>query len=221
MMNTNGGARAWGIAGLAALAVGAALVGALRLGYAPGFLEPGTSGDEGEWASASPAMAQEAWGALETFVAAEGEEATGSLTLTEGHLASLMAFQLSDLIPASLSGVRLRTQEDLLVLHGRLLREILEDEVDAEGFLQLLPDTIPVEAQVRMVPGVPGVSLITMERVTAAGIPVPKRLHPMILRVLADRNGFQVRGDTLALHLPTGLASVYLSGGTVRLERSP
>lgn len=203
------------------MAVGVALVGALRLGYAPRFFDTGASGDDGGWASASPAVAQEAWGALETFVAATGQDAPGSLTLSEDQLASLAAFHLSDLIPAPLSEVQLRTEADLLVLHGRMPREILETEADTEGFLQLLPDTIPVEAHVRLISGEPGVSLLTFERVTAAGIPVPRRLHPRILRLLADRDGFRIRGDTLALDLPAGLASAYLSGGSVRLERLP
>ena len=100
-----------------------------------------------------------------------------------------------------------------------LVGAVTLDEVpafpDLEQILSILPDTLELEARGSIVPIEGSGPAFLVDRMQAAGIPLPRRVVPDVLEALGREALPGLPAEALSLQLPAGLDDVEVSGDVV------
>lgn len=137
------------------------------------------------------------------------------VALTQPELQSLLKYRWKNFLPdyvarpdVQLSAGRIRLQAAVPTERFRQLREL-------QDVLSFLPDTAELTATGQFIPLAPGRVALEVSDITAARIPVPQRLVPVILSNLGRRDEPGLAPNAVGLPLPHGATAVFVSGDSL------
>jgi hypothetical protein len=172
-------------------------------GWVAGIQERG--GDQGE---PDAAMGDEVALRLERFLS--GQEGD-SLVLQGVEVSSVLEFSTGGLLPPGFDRPRIRFEDGVAVLSLRAAMSRLPSFPELEGFMEVLPDTVPLELRGR-IQAFPGGTSMKVESIEAARIPLPRRMYPSILEALGRRDQPGLPPEAVEVPLPRGVQGVYIPG---------
>ncbi len=137
------------------------------------------------------------------------------VALTQPELQSLLKYRWTSFLPdyvvrpdVQLAAGRIRLQAAVPTERFRRLREL-------QDVLSFLPDTAELAATGQFIPLAPGRVALEVSEITAARIPVPQRLVPVILDNLGRRDEPGLAPNAVGLPLPRGATAVFVSGDSL------
>lgn len=169
---------------------------------------------EGAPLRASAELAEAAESKLEALASRGAPE---RVTLTEAELQSLVDYRLSSALPAFLDAPRVRLRDGRVRVEARVMTRRLPDLPELGDFEAFIPDTTDVAATGHLIPLRPGRVGIAVAAISVAGVPLPERLIPPILRRLGRTEEDGLPSDAVAVPLPAGATAAYVHGDSVVL----
>lgn len=165
---------------------------------------------------ATPRTSAELAEAAESKLAALGSRgAPERVALTEAELQSLVDYRLSSALPAFLDSTRVRLQDGRVRVEARVMTQRVPDLAELGDFAAFIPDTADVAVTGHLIPLRPGRVGIAVAEVSVAGVPLPQRLIPRILRGLGRIEEDGLPPDAIAVPLPAGATAAYVHGDSV------
>jgi len=156
--------------------------------------------------------------AAESKLAALGSRgAPERITLTEAELQSLVDYRLSGALPSFLASPRVRLRDGRVRIEARVMTRQLPDLPELGDFAAFIPDTTDIAATGQLIPLRPGRVGVTVAGISVAGVPLPDRLIPPILRRLGRAEEEGLPADAFALPLPAGATAAYVHGDSMVL----
>lgn len=162
----------------------------------------------------SPELADAAERKLASLAAANGPE---RVALRQVEIQSLVDHRLSNLLPASVRAPRVRLGEGRVRLAGRVPTRQFAGAAAAEEILAFLPDTTELSAAGQLVPLRRERVALEVLEMSAARIPLPERMVPQVLASLGLPVGPPLSPNMVALPLPPGAETAYISGDSLVL----
>lgn len=161
----------------------------------------------------SAALAERAERKLEALA----RDGTNRVALGEAELQSLLLYRYASLLPEFVSAPSIRVGAGQVRLHARLPTERFTRLNDLGAVGGLLPDTADVvlSGQLVTLPG--GGAAIAIDEVSAARIPLPRRLIAPALEQLGRPQLAGLPADAVPLPMPPGATAVYVRGDSVIL----
>ncbi|HKJ91976.1 MAG TPA: hypothetical protein VJ957_02355 [Longimicrobiales bacterium] len=163
-------------------------------------------------AAVSPEVAAAAAARLEEAFKRHGPE---RIALTQTELKSLLLYRWKTFLPdyvvrpdIQMNAGRIRLQASVPTDRFRGLREL-------QDVLSFLPDTAELAATGQFIPLARGRVALEVSEITAARIPVPQRLVPVILDNLGRRDEPGLAPNAVGLALPKGATAVFVSGDSL------
>lgn len=167
---------------------------------------------------APPQTSAELAEAAESKLSALGPNgAPERVTLTEAELQSLLDYRLAPALPAFLGQPRVRLRDGRLRVEARVMADRLPDLPELGELAAFIPDTTDVAATGQLIPLRTGRVAFAVDEITAAGVPLPARLIPPILRRLGRTDEEGLPADAFAIPLPAGASAAYVRGDTLIL----
>lgn len=160
----------------------------------------------GEEVEASPELAEATLDRYEAFQA--GEEDRLSVGGTE--LASVLRFALPGLLPPGVSEPSVDLEEGRVRVSARVAVAQVPRLPDLDEVVGLLPDTVTLAMRGSLTPLDGKGAALVVEEITAARIPLPRRMIPDILNALGRTDRPGLPPDAMAVPLPEGLRSAYI-----------
>jgi hypothetical protein len=158
-------------------------------------------------AEPSPELADQAEAKLNSL----GEEdGPARIALSEAELQSLVDYRLAGFLPAYVIAPRIRLTGDRLRLQARVPTDALPRIRELRDVMAFLPDTTEITASGRIVPLDGERAALSFDDVSAARIPLPRRLIPVMLRQLGREAGAAGPEDALPIPLPAGATGAYI-----------
>jgi hypothetical protein len=161
----------------------------------------------------TPEMADEADRKLRAL--ANGE--TPRVAFTELELQSLLRFRYAQLLPAFVDSPRVELEGSLLRLRADVPVDKLPRVSDLGEAAALLPDTAELVVSGQVLELEDGRVALAVDEVTAARIPLPKRLVPPALERLGRRDEPGLAPNAVALPLPPGIGAAFIRGDSLFL----
>nr|PZN90725.1 MAG: hypothetical protein DIU52_07055 [bacterium] len=156
--------------------------------------------------------------AAESKLAALGSNsAPERVTLTEAELQSLVDYRLSGALPGFVASPRVRLRDGRIRIEARLMTRRLPDLPELGDFAAFIPDTTDITATGQLIPLGPGRVGLSVAGISVAGVPLPDRLIPLILRRLGRADEAGLPADAFALPLPAGATAAYVHGDSMVL----
>lgn len=182
------------------------LAGAAYAGWRWGPVQSWLGGT-GEEVEASPELAEATLDRYEAFQAGTGPD---RLSVGGAELASVLRFSLPGLLPPGVSEPSVELEDGRVRVSARVAVAQVPRLRDLDEVVGLLPDTVTLAMRGTLTPlDGPGVALV-VEEVTAARIPVPRRMIPDILTALGRTDRPGLPPDAMVVPLPEGLRSAYI-----------
>lgn len=160
----------------------------------------------------SAALADSAAARLDASLRGHGP---GRVALTQPELQSLLKYRWKTFLPdyvtrpdVQLNAGRIRLQASVPTERFRQLRELRD-------VLSFLPDTAELAATGQFVPLVQGRVAFEVNEITAARIPLPQRLVPVILNNLGRRDEPGLAPNAVGVPLPRGATAAFVSGDSL------
>lgn len=158
--------------------------------------------------------------------AALSAEAKLNRLRANGEEARLSGVELSSLIryraPVwAVSGVEepdVEMHGDTLVLSGTVATERLPSHPELDRVRGLLPESSRIEITGQVRPLDSGRAALSIHQVQFAGIPIPSRYYPDVLRRIGREEEPGLEATALALRLPEGVSSARVQGGHLILS---
>lgn len=160
----------------------------------------------------SPELADAAERKLASLVAADGPD---RVSLRQVEIQSLVDYRLADLLPPDVRAPRVRLQDGRVRLAGRVPTRQFAGAAAAEEILAFLPDTTELSAAAQLVPLRRDRVALEVFDMSAARIPLPERMVPQVLASLGLPVGPPLSPNMVALPLPPGAESAYVSGDSL------
>lgn len=177
----------------------------------------GTEATTASPAAVTPEVAERAQAKLTAL----SEEGGARTALSEAELQSLLTYRYEQLLPAFIDSARVELDGDRLRLRARVPAERLPRVEDLGEAAELLPDMTELTVRGQLLPLDSGRIAFAIDDVTAAHIPLPRRLIPAVLARLGRRDEPDLPRDAVALPLPPGAAGAYVRGDSLILLGRP
>ena len=132
------------------------------------------------------------------------------------ELQALLRSRFAPALPAWLDSTRIRLEGDRIRLSGRVPLDHLPQVRDLGQVAGLLPDTSEVAVTGQVIPLSRGRVALAVDQVTAAHIPLPRRLIPDVLGRM-KKPGDTTPSDALSLPLPRTISSAYVRNDSLIL----
>jgi hypothetical protein len=167
-------------------------------------------------------------GAASADAARTGEEKLRALelpypptrtALSGAELQALLQTRFSKILPRWVDSARIRLEGDRVRLSGRVPVDHLPQIKSLGEVAGLLPDTAEVAVNGQVIPLDHGRVALAVDQVTAAHIPLPRRLIPEVLGGLRKGDA-SVPPDALPLPLPRSITSAYVRSDSLILMTS-
>jgi hypothetical protein len=165
----------------------------------------------------SAALADSADARLQTLKNGQVE----SVVLRAVELQSLLEYRFLQLMPAFVSGLTVELEEGRIEVQARVPVDRLPSISELGEAAGFLPDTTEVELIGEILPLDSGRVALSIDRVSAARIPLPQRLVPRALQQLGRKDEPGLPADALAVPLPPGAAAAYVRGDALVLQAQP
>lgn len=165
----------------------------------------------GSASAASPELAAQADDKLASL---SGDDAVDRVALDEDELQSLLEFRWAGFLPPDVADPRIGVSDGRVTLEGSVATARFGRIDDLREIVAFLPDTASLRAVASFVPLDSGRVALEVHELSAAGIPVPRRLIPTVLgRFRGSAAG--AADNALAVPLPPGIRAVYVSGDSM------
>lgn len=157
-------------------------------------------------------------------LAAQADEKLGSLgaeggvervALAEDELQSLIEYRWGGFLPPDVVDPRVAVSDGRVTLEGSVATARFSEISELREILSFLPDTASLRAVGSFVPLDSGHVGLEIHELGAAGIPVPRRLIPNVLGKFRRGDVPGLGSNALAVPLPPGVRSVYVSGDSM------
>ncbi len=165
-------------------------------------------GEVVEGPAPSPELADSTLARLRRFQDDPREEAT----FDGVELTSVLRHSAPGLLPAGFLEPTLEMDGGRAVLRGRLVLEAFPRLPDLGPVLGILPDTVGLKVEARLLPFGPGEAMVLVERVEASRIPLPRRMIPAILDALGREARRGLPPEGIVVPLPPGVSAAYIDG---------
>ncbi len=144
------------------------------------------------------------------------------VALSEDELQALVRTRFSGMLPRWVDSARIQLEGDKVRLSGRVPVDHLPDIKSLGEVGGLLPDTTEVAVKGQVIPLGQGRVALAVDQVTAAHVPLPRRLIPQILGGLKKGRPAEATTppDALVLPLPRTISSAYVRGDSLVLLTS-
>jgi hypothetical protein len=177
----------------------------------------GALGRERGSATAGETASQEIADAADAKLDALRSGKTRQVALTEIELQSLLLFKYRGLLPAFVDSPRIQIEGEQLRLRARVPVDRLPQLSELGEAAAFLPDTTELAVAGRLLPLDHGRAALTVDEVSAARIPLPKRLVPGALRRLGRVDEAGLGENAFAVRLPPGVEAAYVRGDSLFL----
>jgi hypothetical protein len=137
------------------------------------------------------------------------------VALTELELQSLLQYKYKSLLPAFVDSPSIELADDKLRVRARVPVDRLPQLNELGEAASFLPDTTEVAIEGRLLPLGRGRVALTVDQVSAAHIPLPKRLVPGALRRLGREDEPGLPTNAFAVRLPPGADAAYVRGDSL------
>lgn len=165
----------------------------------------------------TPEKADEADRKLARLRSGEARE----IGLTQEEVESLIRYRYAELLPAFVDSPRVEFRNSRIRLRARVPVDKLPRVGGLGEAVDLLPDTTELAVMGQLLPLDAGRVALAVDEVSAAGIPLPKRLVPGTLNRLGRTDEPGLRPDALALPLPPGVSAAYVRGDSLHFLTTP
>lgn len=155
----------------------------------------------------SPDVAEATLDRFDRFRAGEGSE---RLVLGAGELSSVVRYALPGILPAGVDDPAVEMEQGRLVLSARVATEAVPDRVGLREVIGFLPDTVDIQMRGTLVPFDDVHAALQVDRISAAGIPLPSRFVPPILGAMGRKDRATLADDAMLIPLPQGLRTAYV-----------
>ncbi len=162
--------------------------------------------------AASPELAAEADRKLAELGTPGGRE---RVALHEMELQSLIEYRWGGFLPRDVARPRIQLRDGQVTLEGAVATARFGRIPELREILSILPDTTTLKAVGSFTPADSGRVALEIHELGAAGIPVPDRLIPSILRRFRGGGEPDLPPNALAVPLPPGIRTLYISGDSV------
>lgn len=145
-----------------------------------------------------------------------GEAETSSFSALE--LESLLRYRAADHLPQGVTEPTVEIRDGELRLGAQVSVELLPRIPELERVRELLPDRVPVELRglLLTLEGVGPVFLV--QRIAAAGVPIPRRLHEEVLEGVRTGEGRGLPPEAIRLPLPVGIRTLRVQDGELIIQ---
>lgn len=155
----------------------------------------------------SPELAAAAQAKLAALASAH--DAT-RVSLTQAEVQSLVRYRIAAALPTYVIEPEIELRGDRLRIRAQVPTDLLPWTDDAIDVQEILPDTAVVTATAQLIP-LDGERVgLAVDELTAARVPLPRAMIPMVLRRLGRDDEPGLPADALALPLPTGAGGAYI-----------
>ena len=145
------------------------------------------------------------------------EGRASSISLRAVELESLLRYRYIQLLPAFVDSPQLVLNNGTIEVKARVPVDRLPAVSELGEAASFLPDTTELGLRARLQPLDKGRIALSIERVSAAGIPLPDRLVPNALKQLGRKNEPGLARNAVALPLPPGVTAAYVSADSLVL----
>ncbi|NJD11690.1 MAG: hypothetical protein FIB01_15060 [Gemmatimonadetes bacterium] len=136
---------------------------------------------------------------------------------SEVELQSLLRYRFDGIMPAFVDSARVSLEGDRIRLAGRVPLDRLPAGGALDDVRAVLPDTAEITLTGTMLPLDAGRVAFGVNQVTAARVPLPKRIIPAALRRLGRTAEPGLPEDAIALRLPQGVTAAYIRNDSLVL----
>ena len=177
----------------------------------------GGLGREGTRSQVSETASQELADAADAKLNALSTGKSDQVSLSEIELQSLLLFKYRGLLPAFVDSPRVQLDGEQLRLRARVPVDRLPQLNELGEAASFLPDTTELAVAGRLLPLDRGRAALTVDEVSAARIPLPRRLVPGALRRLGRVDEPGLPENAFAVRLPRGVGGAYVRGDSLVL----
>lgn len=163
---------------------------------------------------AAAERAQEKLSALETG----GRD---RIALGEDELQSLIRYRYSQVLPLFVDTPQITLEDGLIQMRARLPVDELPRVSELGQLAALLPDTTEIAVTSAVLPLDSGRVALAVEQVSAADVPLPRRITPALLKHLGRRDQPGVPENAVGVPLPPGAGGAYVEGDSLVLLVRP
>lgn len=160
----------------------------------------------------SPDLAAEADRKLAALGAPEGRD---RVALHQAELQSLIDYRWAGFLPPDVARPRIALKDGRVTLEGGVATARFSRIAELRDILAILPDTTTLRAVGTFTPVASGRVALEIHELGAAGIPVPDRLIPPILRRFRGGGEPGLAPNAVAVPLPPGVRTLYVSGDSL------
>jgi len=136
---------------------------------------------------------------------------------SELELQSLLTFRFAGIMPAFVDNPRVALDGEQIQLGGRVPLDRLPSTGALGEVAMVLPDTSDVTLSGTLLPLPDGRVAVAVDEITAARIPLPRRIVPTVLRHLGRTREPGLPEDAIAVRLPPGVSSAYVRNDSLVL----
>lgn len=155
----------------------------------------------------SPELAEAAHAKLAALSAAQD---ASRVSLSQAEVQSLVLYRVAAVLPPFVVAPEIELHGDRLRIQAQVPTDRLPWTEGAREVQELMPDTATVTATAQLIP-LDGERVgLALDELTAARVPLPRAMIPMVLKQLGRDDEPGLPPDALALPLPAGAAGAYV-----------
>ncbi len=156
------------------------------------------------------------------FAALAPGQPAGRVALSGDELQALLRTRFAGVLPRWVDSARIELEGEQVRLSGRVPVDRMPEMKSLGEVAGLLPDTTEVAVKGQVIPLGRGRIALAVDQVSAAHVPLPRRLVPRILAGLKKGQPAEASApaDALILPLPRTITSAYVRGDSLILMTS-
>lgn len=147
----------------------------------------------------------------------DGESTEARLTGVD--IESVLRFEMADRFPTGVSDPSVAVDGGELRVGVNVEREHIPRLPEIQQLRDLLPDTVRLRLEGRLIGIDQGDAGFVVRRVDAAGIPVPARFLPAIVEFLNPESSSDLPPEIVRVPMPDGIGAVRIEGDELVLSR--
>lgn len=143
------------------------------------------------------------------------------IALGEDELQSLIRYRYSQMLPLFVDTPQITLEDSLIRLRARVPVDELPRVNELGQMAALLPDTTEIAITGAVLPLDSGRVALAVEQMSAADIPLPRRLTPVLLAQLGRKDQPGVPENAIGVPLPPGAGGAYVERDSLVLVTRP
>lgn len=162
----------------------------------------------------SAELADETVRRWEDFV---GDKGRGEMLVSDLEATSVLRHGPPELLPPGITDPRVEFQEGGMKVSGKVVRAAFPELPELGGVLGMLPDTLPMEMDAVLIPFEGDETALVVRRISALGLPLPRRVVPQVLDALGRRTRPGLPPEAVLVPLPEAVLRAYVLDDSLHL----